>query len=34
MNLEDCCYASTKGQRLIAKLLIETGLAPIEPSSP
>lgn len=34
MNLQDCCYASTKGQRLIAGLLLKTGLAPIEPSSP
>jgi lysophospholipase L1-like esterase len=29
MNLQDCCYANTKGQRLIAALLIKTGLAPI-----
>jgi lysophospholipase L1-like esterase len=29
MNLQDCCYASTKGQRLIATLLFATGLAPI-----
>ena len=33
MNLQDCCYASAKGQRLIARLLEETGLQPIEPSS-
>ncbi len=34
MNLDDCCYASTKGQRLIAELLIKTGLAPIgQPST-
>jgi hypothetical protein len=29
MNLQDCCYASAKGQRLIAALLIKTGLAPL-----
>jgi lysophospholipase L1-like esterase len=34
MNLQDCCYASAKGQQLIARLLVKTGLAPIEPSSP
>jgi hypothetical protein len=30
MNLEDCCYASTKGQQLIARLLLRTGLAPLQ----
>ncbi len=33
MNLQDCCYASSKGQRLIAELLIRTGLAPIGQAS-
>ncbi len=28
LNLQDCCYASTKGQHLIAQLLVRTGLAP------
>jgi lysophospholipase L1-like esterase len=30
MNLEDCCYASTKGQQLIARLLLRTGLSPLQ----
>jgi lysophospholipase L1-like esterase len=34
MNLQDCCYASAKGQRLIAELLFKTGLAPIGRPSP
>ncbi len=34
MNLQDCCYASAKGQQLIASLLVKTRLAAIEPSSP
>jgi len=31
MNLQDCCYASAKGQELIARLLVKTGLTSIEP---
>lgn len=29
LNHEDCCYPSAKGQRLMAALLIQTGLAPL-----
>jgi lysophospholipase L1-like esterase len=29
LNHEECCYPSTKGQRLMASLLIRTGLAPL-----
>jgi lysophospholipase L1-like esterase len=29
LNHEDCCYPSAKGQRLMADLLIRTGLAPL-----
>ena len=29
MNKVDCCYASGKGQQLIAQLLLTTGLAPL-----
>ncbi len=29
LNHEDCCYPSAKGQRLMADLLIQTGLAPL-----
>jgi hypothetical protein len=29
MNKIDCCYPSAKGQELIAKLLLRTGLAPL-----
>jgi len=29
LNDEDCCYPSAKGQRLMAALLIQTGLAPL-----
>jgi lysophospholipase L1-like esterase len=28
MNLEDCCYASGKGQQLMAELLLQTGVEP------
>lgn len=31
MNHEGCCYASAKGQQLIAQLLLKTGLAPLKP---
>jgi hypothetical protein len=31
LSLEDCCYPSAKGQRLMAKLLLRTGLAPLRP---
>lgn len=30
MNHSDCCYASAKGQQLIAQLLLRTGLAPLQ----
>jgi hypothetical protein len=29
MNHEDCCYPNSKGQQLMAELLLETGLAPL-----
>jgi lysophospholipase L1-like esterase len=29
LNHEDCCYASGKGQQLMAELLLDTGLAPV-----
>jgi len=29
LNHADCCYASAKGQQLIARLLVETGLRPV-----
>jgi lysophospholipase L1-like esterase len=29
LNHEDCCYASAKGQQLIAEMLLETGLEPV-----
>lgn len=29
LNHEDCCYPNAKGQQLMAKLLVETGLAPV-----
>jgi hypothetical protein len=29
MNHDECCYASAKGQQLMAELLFRTGLAPI-----
>lgn len=29
MNHQDCCYASAKGQQLMAKLLLKSGLAPL-----
>jgi lysophospholipase L1-like esterase len=28
MNMEDCCYPSSKGQQLMAELLMETGVEP------
>jgi hypothetical protein len=28
MNLEDCCYASAKGQQMMAELLLKTGIEP------
>jgi lysophospholipase L1-like esterase len=28
MNLDDCCYASGKGQQVMAELLLETGVEP------
>ena len=31
LNHEDCCYPSAKGQQLIAQLLFNTGLAPLQP---
>jgi lysophospholipase L1-like esterase len=29
LNHEDCCYASAKGQQLMAEMLLGTGLAPV-----
>jgi hypothetical protein len=28
MNLEECCYASGKGQQLLAEHLLRTGVEP------
>jgi hypothetical protein len=30
MNLQECCYASGKGQQLMAELLLQTGVEPRE----